>query len=75
MRLPRDGANGLLVEVLDGSAPATDIAAVAVFVEGRAAALLIANEFGDALQTSQRLQETARAAGQSLERLLRQRRK
>jgi hypothetical protein len=47
-----------------------DVAAVAVRAHGRPAMLLMADELGDTLHGTRRMDELARAAGEALSRLL-----
>jgi hypothetical protein len=57
-----------------GVAPA-EVAVVAVRVEGKAAAVVLADETVDNLILTQRLEKLAREGGEALARLLRERRR
>jgi hypothetical protein len=52
-----------------------EVAIVAVRVDDKPVALVLADELGDTLRVTRRLEELAHAAGESLARLLRERRK
>jgi hypothetical protein len=51
------------------------VALVSVRVEGKAVALVLADELGDTLIATRRMEELARVAGEAFGRLLRERRK
>jgi hypothetical protein len=57
------------------SPPSGEVALVAVRVDGKPVALVVADELGDSLVATRRMQEIARAAGGALARLLREKRK
>jgi hypothetical protein len=73
-RIPKDAAHAPLLAAMQAS-PSAEVALVAVRVEGKAVALVLADELGDAAFATQRMEELARAAGEALGRLLRERRK
>jgi hypothetical protein len=72
-RLPKDGTHAPLIAVMR-TPPAAEVAFVAVRVEGKPVALVLADEIGDTLVTTKRMEELATVAGESLARLLRERR-
>jgi hypothetical protein len=57
------------------AAPLAEVALVSVRVEGKAVALVLADELGDTLIATRRMEELARVAGEAFGRLLRERRK
>lgn len=73
-RIPKDAAHAPLLAVLRAPLSA-EVALVAVRVEGKPVALLLADELGDTLVATRRMEELARTAGEALARLLRERRK
>jgi Type II secretion system (T2SS), protein E, N-terminal domain len=73
-RIPKDAAHAPLLSAMR-AAPSTEVALVAVRVEGKAVALVLADELGDPLLAVRRMEELSRAAGDALGRLLRDRRK
>jgi hypothetical protein len=73
-RIPKDAAHAPLLSVMN-AAPSAEVALVAVRVEGKAVALVLADELGDALLATRRMEELAQTAGEALARLLRERRK
>jgi hypothetical protein len=73
-RIPKDAAHAPLLAAMH-SPPRGEAALVAVRVEGKPVALIIADELGDPTSVTNRMQELAHAAGEALGRLLRERRK
>jgi hypothetical protein len=73
-RIPKDATHAPLLAAMRAS-PSAEVALVAVRVEGKAVALVLADEMGDALFATQRMEELSRVAGEALGRLLRDRRK
>jgi hypothetical protein len=73
-RIPKDAAHAPLLAAMKVP-PSGEVAFATVRVDGKAVALVLADELGDALLGTQRLEEVARVAGESLERLLREKRK
>jgi hypothetical protein len=74
VRLPKDAAHAPLLSAM--KAPAFgQVVAASVRVEGKAVALVLADDFADAAAATQRIEEVARAAGDALARLLRERRR
>ena len=73
-RIPKDAAHAPLLAAMKVP-PSGEVALATVRVEGKAVALVLADELGDTLLSTQRLEEVARVAGESLERLLREKRK
>jgi len=73
-RIPKDAAHAPLLAAMKVP-PAGEVALVTVRVDGKAVALVLADELIDAAPATERLQEIARVAGQALERLLRERHK
>jgi len=73
-RIPKDAAHAPLLSAMR-AAPSAEVALVAVRVEGKAVALVLADELGDPPFATRRMEELARAAGEALGRLLRERRK
>jgi hypothetical protein len=73
-RIPKDATHAPLLAVMK-SPPRGEVGLVAVRVGGKPVALLMADELGDASLGTRRLQELAAAAGEALERLLRERRR
>jgi hypothetical protein len=55
--------------------PLAEVAMAAIRVEGKAVALVLADEVGDTMTATKRLEEVAQLAGESLGRLLREKRK
>jgi hypothetical protein len=74
VRIPKDAAHAPLLAAMKVP-PSGEVALAPVRVEGKPVALVLADELGDPLQATRRLEEVARVAGASLERLLRERRK
>jgi hypothetical protein len=66
--IPQTAAHAGLLAVMGSAGP--DVAAVAVRAHGRPAMLLMADELGDTLHGTRRMDELARAAGEALSRLL-----
>jgi hypothetical protein len=73
-RIPKDATHAPLLAVMKAP-PAGEVALVAVRVEGKPVALLMADELGDTLIATRRMEELARAAGEALARLLREKRR
>jgi hypothetical protein len=73
-RIPKDAAHAPLLAAMK-SPPTGEVALVAVRVEGKAVALLLADELGDTLVATRRMEDVARAGGEALARLLRERRR
>jgi hypothetical protein len=74
IRIPKDAAHAPLLSVMK-AAPSAEVALVSVRVEGKAVAVVLADEIGDTLFATRRMEELARAAGDAFGRLLRERRK
>jgi hypothetical protein len=74
VHLPRDEAHGPLIAALQ-PAPDREVALAAVRAAGKPVAVVLVAELGDALVAAERLQELTRIAGESFERLLRDRRR
>jgi hypothetical protein len=74
VRVPKDGTHAPLLSVMKGVAPG-EVALIAVRVEGKPAAVVMADETVDVLVLTQRMEKLAREAGDALARLLRERRK
>jgi hypothetical protein len=73
-RIPRDAAHAPLLAAITAPPPG-EVALVAVHVEGKAVAVVLADDLGEALKATERMQDLGRAAGAALARLLRERRK
>jgi hypothetical protein len=73
-RIPKDGTHAPLLAAMI-SPPAREVGMVAIRVDSKPVALVLADDMDDALVGAQRLELVARVAGQSLARLLRERRK
>jgi hypothetical protein len=73
-RIPKDATHAPLLAVMK-TTPLGEVALVSVRVEGKAVALVLADEVGDTLVATRRMEELAGAAGLALGRLLRERRK
>ena len=58
-RIPKDGTHAPLLAAMK-AAPAGEVALAAVKVDGKAVALLFADEIGDTLIATRRMQELAR---------------
>jgi hypothetical protein len=71
-RLAKMDAHAALFDVM-GGAPTREVAVTGVLVEGRATIVVIADEVGDTLIATRRLDELARVAGESLASIIRQR--
>jgi hypothetical protein len=54
--------------------PSRDVAIVPIRVSGRAAVVIVADELGDTMLATRRLEELARAAGDAFARIVRMRR-
>ncbi|HEY5241770.1 MAG TPA: hypothetical protein VIJ22_09905 [Polyangiaceae bacterium] len=74
IRIPKDAAHAPLLSVMK-AAPSAEVAFVSVRVEGKAVALVLADELGDTLIATRRMEELAGVAGEAFGRLLRERRK
>ena len=74
IRIPKDAAHAPLLSAMK-AAPSAEVALVSVRVEGKAVALVLADELGDTLFATRRMEELARVAGEAFGRLLRERRK
>jgi hypothetical protein len=74
VRIPKDAAHAPLLSAMSAS-PLAEVAMVSVRVEGKAVALVLADELGDTLIATRRMEELARVAGEAFGRLLRERRK
>jgi Type II secretion system (T2SS), protein E, N-terminal domain len=73
-RIPKDSAHAPVLAAMHAT-PAAEVALVGVRVDGKPVALVIADELGDTLIATRRMEEIARAAGESFARLLREKRK
>jgi hypothetical protein len=73
-RIPKDAAHAPLLAAMKAP-PSGEVALVAVRVEGKPVALLVADELGDTLLATRRMQDLADTAGDALARLLREKRK
>jgi hypothetical protein len=73
-RLPRDAAHAPLLAAITAPPPG-EVALVAVHAAGKPVAVVLADELGEVLTATERMQELARAAGEALVRLLRERRR
>lgn len=67
--LPDGDAHAALLDVMVRASP--DVAAVAVRILGKTAAVLVADELGDTLLATRKLDELAKAAGDALMRVVR----
>ncbi|HEX8794930.1 MAG TPA: hypothetical protein VF765_28485 [Polyangiaceae bacterium] len=74
VRIPKDATHAPLLAGLK-RAPAGDVALAPIRVDSKAVALVMAEGYVDALATAAHLEDVARAAGEALGRLLRDRRK
>lgn len=68
----RDEAHAALLDVMRGAS--RDVAVVPIRVAGKAAVVIVADELGDPLPATQRLEELASAAGEAFARIVRARR-
>ena len=73
-RIPKDGTHAPLLAAMKVP-PLAEVAMAAIRVEGKAVALVLADEVGDTMTATKRLEEVAQLAGESLGRLLREKRK
>jgi hypothetical protein len=73
-RIPKDAAHAPLLAAMHAP-PSGEVAMVAVRVDGKPVALVVADELGDTLIATRRMDEVAHAAGDALARLLREKRK
>jgi hypothetical protein len=71
--IPADAVHGPLLGVLKN--PSRDVAVVPIRVGGKTAVILLADELGDTMIGTRRLEELARAAGETFGRILRTRSK
>ena len=67
-----DEAHASLLHVMRGAS--RDVAVVPIRVSGKTAVVLIADELGDTMLATRRLEELARAAGDAFARIVRMRR-
>jgi hypothetical protein len=74
VRIPKDAAHAPLLTAMSAP-PSGEVALVPVRVEGKAVALVLADELGDTLFATRRMEELAHVAGEAFGRLLRERRK
>jgi len=74
VRIPKDATHAPLLAAMT-VAPRGEVALATVKVDGKAVALLLADEMGDTLVVTRRMEELARVAGEALGRLLRQKRR
>jgi hypothetical protein len=74
VRLPKDATHAPLIAVMR-TPPSRESAVVAVYVEEKAVAVVFADDLGDALVATKRMEDLARTAGEALGRLLRDRRR
>ena len=74
VRIPKDATHAPLLAGLK-RAPAGDVAIAPIRVDAKPVALVMAEGYDDALATAAHLEDVARAAGEALGRLLRDRRK
>jgi hypothetical protein len=73
-RIPKDAAHAPLLAALK-TPLSSEVALVAVRVEGKPVALVLADELGDSLVATQRMEDLAHTAGEALAHLLREKRK
>ena len=74
LRIPKDATHATLLAAMTAP-PRGEVAVAAVKVDGRPVALLLADEIGDTMVATRRMEELARVAGESLGRLLRDKRR
>ncbi|MDP9150715.1 MAG: hypothetical protein M3O36_12355 [Myxococcota bacterium] len=74
VRVPRDAVHGPLLALMKAP-PLADVAVAALRVEGKAIGVILADDLWDTEVTLRRIEDIARAAAQTLGRLLRERRK
>jgi hypothetical protein len=67
-----DEVHAALLHVMHGAS--RDVAAVPIRVSGKTAAVIVADELGDTMLATRRLEELARAAGDAFGRIVRMRR-
>ena len=67
-----DDVHAPLLRVLKN--PSRDVAAVPIRVSGKTAVIIVADELGDTMIGTRRLEELARAAGEAFARIVRTRR-
>ena len=70
--LRHDEVHGALLHVMRGAS--RDVAAVPIRVSGKTAVVVLADELGDTMLATRRLEELARAAGEAFARIVRMRR-
>jgi hypothetical protein len=70
--MPHDEVHAPLVHVMRGAS--RDVAAVPIRVSGKTAVVILADELGDTMLATRRLEELARAAGEAFGRIVRMRR-
>ncbi len=68
----QDDVHAPLLRVLQS--PSRDVAAVPIRVSGKTAVIIVADELGDTMLSTRRLEELARAAGEAFARIVRTRR-
>jgi hypothetical protein len=73
-RIPKDGTHAPLLAAMKVP-PLAEVAMAAIRVEGKAVALVLADEVGDTMTATKRLEQVTQLAGESLGRLLRDKRK
>jgi hypothetical protein len=73
-RIPKDAEHAPLLAAMHAP-PAGEVALAAVRVDGKPVALVLADELGDTLFATKRMADIARAAGEALTRVLRDKRK
>ena len=74
VRLPKDEKHAPLMAIMD-SAPPAEVALVAIQAAGKPVAVILASDLVEPEASPGKMLELARAAGEALERLLRDRRK
>jgi hypothetical protein len=74
VRIPKDAAHAPLLAVLR-TPLSPEVALVSVRVEGKAVALVLADELGDTLVATRRMEDLAGTAGEALAHMLREKRK
>jgi len=74
VRIPKDATHAPLLAAMRVP-PLGEVAMAAVRVEGKPVALVLADEMGDTLVVTRRMEDLAQAAGDALARLLRERRR
>lgn len=74
VRIPKDAAHAPFIAVMS-TPPMGEVALAGIHVEGKPVLVVLADELGDVLVVTKRMDDLAAAAGESLARLLRERRK